>query len=441
MLLVQFALFFKIYMDISNKPRILYISSASPVNGPGCIGGQHFSKLKEAGFDIDMLTLYKEPMMPDVLYLRGLFFRYTDSLKRRFFGKKAMGLPYCFFYKKDSEPPVPINILLNKITKEYDLVIVYFWQEMLSFATIKAIYEKLNHPVIFFLSPDFSHMSGGCHFTCNCKNYQTGCGCCPAFGSQDMNDFTRWNVNYRAEFYEKVKPIIFGNSYMNSFYQKSFLLKKARVIVSPPSFNVVTFKPIEVSIARSKMGITSSESFVIAFGCQSLSDPRKGVAYLIEALSIMHERLSEQENSKIILLIAGADYNEIKDKLPFKSISTGFIDRESLSYFYSAANIFVCPSVDDAGPLMVSQSIACGTPVVGFKMGAMLDAVMDRGTGYCANLKDSEDLANGIEKFYRMDRLEYASVSEHCRRFANDHSGFDATIKRWLDLYEKYRTR
>lgn len=428
-------------MSNSSKPRILYISSASPKEGPGTIGWMHFSRLKEAGFDIDMLTLYKEPKMPDIMYLRGLLSRYLDGLKRKFFGKKALGLPYSFFYKKETEPPLPIDLILNKITKAYDLVMVFFWQEMLSFATINALYDKLNHPVVFFLSPDYSHMSGGCHFTCGCEQYQTGCGCCPAINSQDENDFTRWNVNYRRAFYEKVKPIIFGNSYMNSFYQKSFLLKNARVFVSPPSFNVKTFKPIEATIARNKMGIISDSIFVIAFGCQSLSDPRKGVSYLIEALSILRERLSDQESSNILLLVAGGDYNSIKDKLPFYSISTGFIDRESLSYYYSAANIFVCPSVDDAGPLMVSQSIACGTPVVGFKMGAMLDAVMDKGTGYCANLKDSEDLANGIEKFYRMDKLEYASISEHCRSFAIEHSDFGATINRWLDLYEKYRIR
>ena len=229
---------------MNQEPRILYISSASPVKGPGAIGWLHVTKLKEAGYDVDMLTLYKESSLPQVLYVRnrGFWTRLKEWIKYKF-GKNLPGAPRFFFYKKETEPPVPVERVLKRILKPYDLVMVYFWQEMLSFQTVEAIFDKLNHPIVFFLCPDYSHMSGGCHFINDCLRYQTGCGCCPAFNSNDENDFTHWNVVYRKKFYEKVKPVVFGNSYMDSIYQKSLLLKDARKYIFQPLFNVVSFKP------------------------------------------------------------------------------------------------------------------------------------------------------------------------------------------------------
>jgi len=424
---------------MSNKPRILYVSSVSPVRGPGVIGWGHVKDLRAAGYDVDMLTLYKEPSLPEVLYIKKD--NYTNKILTRL--KKLFlrlpGRPHYFFYRKESNPPVSIRKVLSKIQKEYELVIVYFWQEMLSFKTVEAIYNKLNHPVVFFICPDYSHMSGGCHFTCDCERYKTGCGRCPAIKSNRENDFTRWNVEYRRRFYEKVKPVVFGNSYMSMFYSQSYLLKDARVFVYPPTFNTTKYKPLNKKQVRNGFGIEREDAFVIAFGCQHLSDPGKGMEYLIEALSRLREKLTEKERNRVLLLVAGRDYEQIKESLQFESIGTGFLPIERLPEFYSVANIFVCPSVDDAGPSMVLQSIACGTPVVGFKMGAMLDVVLGRGTGYCAELKDCEGLAEGMLKYYRMNNEEYKSASTHCRQFAMDNSGIESMVKRWMELYEKYK--
>jgi len=421
-----------------DKPKILYISSASPVRGPGAIGWRHVKNLKAAGYDVDMLTLNKEPLCPDVLYIKKeTYINKIISRIIKLFFVRLPERPHYFFYRKESSPPVPVRKVLSKITKEYNLVIIYFWQDMLSFKTVEAIYDKLNKPVVFFFSPDYSHMAGGCHFTCDCVQYKTGCGNCPAIKSNNENDFTRWNVEYRKRFYERVKPVVFGNSYMNMFYSQSYLLRDARIVTTLPNFDVVKYRPIDKKQVRTNFGI-EDDTFVIAFGCQQLSDPRKGMVYLVETLKILREKLTEKESKKVMLLVAGGDYLQIKDSLPFESIGIGLLPIERLPEFYSAANIFVCPSVNDAGPSMVSQSIACGTPVVGFKMGALLDVVLDRGTGYCAELKNCEDLANGINKFYRMNNKEYAVISKQCRQFALENGDFEKKIKVWMELYEKY---
>jgi len=77
--------------------------------------------------------------------------------------------------------------------------------------------------------------------------------------------------------------------------------------------------------------------------------------------------------------------------------------------------VFLCPSIEDSGPLMINESIMCGTPVVSFDMGVAPDLVHTGKTGYRATLKDSEDLARGIYKLLNLSDTEYAQMSGNCR--------------------------
>lgn len=426
------------------SPKILYISSANPLKGPGTIGMTNYLQLKSSGFEVDMLTLYKVEGYSDILYVypkkrKPTLLQRIRGRYRRITNTSLPTQPYFFFYKKEKYPPVPIADVLKVITKDYDLVVVYFIQGMLSFATIDAIYEKLRHPVVFFIAPDFSYMTGGCHFPGDCQNYQTGCGCCPAINSQKKNDFTYRNVTYRKKVYEKIKPIVFGNSYMESFYKKSYLLKDGRTVRGMVVANTELYKPLNKNELRQKYHIGEDVKFIISFGCQQFDDERKGMKYLVKALCQWCQTLTENERKQILLLAAGGLFEEIQSKLPFSSIGLGMIPIERLSEFYSLADVFACPSVNDPGPSMVLQSICCGTPVVGFEMGAMLDFVKDKGTGYCAKLKDCTDLMSGFEKYYRMSVDERAEISSLCRKMVLTQYTLNEKINQWMELYNEYK--
>lgn len=429
---------------IEDKPRVLIISSCPLSMGPAAIAGHYYDALKRKGIEVDLLLNKPEPGRPDIMYvqknniIKNFLFRLLWKIQR-ILRIKINPLPgYCFFYKKESSPPVSTKRILKQINKQYDLVYVVFWQGLLSFESISKIYEKL-HCQFQFAGVDYSQMSGGCHFTNGCERFKIGCGCCPAFNSNDENDFTAWNVRYRKKVYETVKPIVYGNHYTADFYYKSYLLNDARIeINSSAIIDTDVFKPLEEAPLREKLGISTNKRNIIFFACQKLDDDRKGIKYLLEALNILYSRKTECADD-ILVIMAGRDFENVKMLIPYDSMGVGYVPINILPELFSVSKMFVCPSINDAGPMMVGQSLCCGTPVVGFDMGSVNDLVKEKGTGICVPLGDSQALANGIEKIFKMSDGEYRQMADQCRKIAMNICSFDAQANLILNTYYKYK--
>lgn len=413
------------------EERILVISSADPTKGPGVIGMDMYDAFLEHGYSVDMLTTYKVENRPNVRYVYEKPSRW-HSLRFRLYWRlnsKSDG-SYCFFSRKESFPPIPCSKVLAALGDHYDRIVILFWQGMLSFRTVLELHQKY-HSRFYFVCADYSPMSGGCHFTDDCHRFESGCGACPAFHSADPEDFTRWNVEYRKKVYELVKPVLYANTYMiENFFKKSILLKNQNLQKLPAILNLKFYRPIDKNEACRHFGLPSNKRNVIVFGCQSLTDPRKGIVdFLLDALDCVYEHLTEDERQQTMVVYAGKDGEDFSSRFKFENYYIGALNPKDLPFFYSVATMFVCPSVNDAGPSMVYQAMACGTPVVAFAMGAALDAVRGHNTGYCARLKDTDDLAQGVLHEIRLTSEQYRQQSNECIAVAEALTSKEAFVK------------
>lgn len=429
-----------------SKPQILVISSVSPSIGPAIIGEQIYEALRQKGLDVDFMTKYPEPNHPEYLWvirkenhLRRFFNRLKNKVRWLLVGGEVKESGHYFFYTYEKCPPVSTNKVIRAIKKQYDLVYVVFWQELLSFETIEQIYDKL-HCQIQFSAVDYSHMSGGCHFTGDCQRYKIGCGMCPAFHSINENDFTAQNVRFRKRVYEKVRPIVGGNNYMIQFYKESFLLKDARIeLFDSPIINTNIFRPINKKSLLKKYNISESKKYIILFGCQSLDDERKGIHFLLNGFAELYHIMGKTVN-EVLIVSVGKESEDVRKRILFDYRSFGYVPLNMLPELYSLATVFVCPSVNDAGPMMVNQSLCCGTPVVGFDMGAVKQVVKDKGTGICVPLRDVKALAEGMLEIIQMSMEEYQKMSIRAREIALQTSSYNAQAEKILSIYEKYKT-
>ncbi len=426
-----------------DKPSILIISSANPYVGPGVLALDMYNAFQKQHFDCDLLTQYEVTDHPEILYVeKNPEFSFWTKLKKkigyykeRIFPTKKSG-PFFFFYKEEENPPVSVNSVLKAIPKKYDIVMIIFWQGLLSFKTVLKLYEQ-QKSLFIFRNVDYSTMTGGCHFVGNCERYQIGCGACPVWNSIDENDFTAKNVKYRENVYKLVKPVITGNYYMHQYYRRSYLLRNMQYELTFPIIDTDKYTTLDNSMLRQQHSLPS-DAFVISFASQSLTDERKGMKYIFEALQKFRSALTEEEANNVVVITAGRS-NDINDKIPFKTKHFGFVSHDFLPQFYNMANVYLCSSVNDAGPMMVNQAICCGTPVVGFEMGACLQIVKGCGTGYCAKLRDSDDFARGIFKIYSLSLEERISLKDRCRSLGVEKHSYKAQTNFVMDVFRRYK--
>src|SRR5690606_5209833 len=121
------------------------------------------------------------------------------------------------------------------------------------------------------------------------------------------------------------------------------------------------FKPRDKRLARELLGL-DPEEFIIMASSASLEDDRKGLRHLAAALARL-----ELPDARVI----GAGWFPEGQEAPIPGMQAmGYIDSpERLALLYSAADIFVGPSVEEAFGMVFVEAAACGTPSVGFGIG------------------------------------------------------------------------
>ncbi len=153
-----------------------------------------------------------------------------------------------------------------------------------------------------------------------------------------------------------------------------------------------TFRPRDKSVSRELLGLPQ-ERFIILFSSTSLSDRRKGLHHLVDALEAL--RLP---NVLPVAIGAGQDGKALQH---LDVHFTGYIqDEHTLALLYSAADLFIAPSLGEAFGQVLIEAAACGTPSVGYAVGGIPDALLDGVSGRLCRTVSADGLADAIAELY-----------------------------------------
>jgi len=194
-----------------------------------------------------------------------------------------------------------------------------------------------------------------------------------------------------------------------------------RVGVVPCGVNLRTFRPIDRTSARAKIGF-GSEKLVLFAG---RLEPLKGVDLLMRAFASLPSR----RNTRLIIL-GEDDENEIEidrlsrisDQLNIQEavIFTGAVKHDLMPYFYNAADVCVVPSHYESFGLVALEALACGTPVVATDVGNLNSIIVEGRTGYVVEDHSAESLSAKMDEVLSWpkrsmgrSRLIRASVKGH----------------------------
>jgi glycosyltransferase involved in cell wall biosynthesis len=314
------------------------------------------------------------------------------------------------------------NISIKEI-EEADIVSLYWIGEFLS----PKIIANFKQPIVWRLS-DIWPFSGGCHYPGSCTNYSSGCGNCHYLKHPSHNDFTKKLNKLKYELWKPLDITIAAPSnWIAELAAQSTIFQNRTIQVIKTGVDHHHFKPIEKSTLREVFNI-SKDKILILFGANSANDDRKGIKYLIEALSYF----PKQDRKDIALGIFGGNYHQSIDDMGFDIHYFGYVNETFLPIIYNLSDIFIAPSLEENLPNTVIEAMACGVPPISFRVGGLPDLIEHGKNGSLAIPKDASDLYQCIQ--YSL--LNKEKLGFEARKTIIDEFTQEKQAREYISLYK-----
>jgi glycosyltransferase involved in cell wall biosynthesis len=305
-------------------------------------------------------------------------------------------------------------------------------QGMLSLGSIKKILAS-GKPVVWTMH-DIWPATGICHLTLGCRAYTNGCRHCkylPGKGSSNDLSTKIWRRKQQLYNGQSIR-FVACSKWLAGEAGKSELLRNQKLVSIPNPIDTRVFCPKDPIKAREALGLPTDKRLIL-FVSQRITNVNKGIQYLIDACTKMVEEYPDsREQTGIVVL--GGHAEEVADKFPYPVYPLGYVsDPQKIVEVYNAADLFVMPSLSENLPNTIMESMACGVPCVGFKVGGIPEMIDHRKNGYVAEYRNNDDLARGIHwVLYEADKeaLSHEAIRKVARAYSQQ-----AVALRYSELY------
>lgn len=394
--------------------------------------------MRAGGHDSTLLVRHKRTTEEHVHEVSQFWISRRARL-RRFLTAPARKPPSMYLpFNLDSVPEITGEHVCRPAFRSPDLILLHWLTGFLTVKTIRELHDYYDCPVVWNLL-DQEPLTGGCHYSLGCDGFKRECGRCPQLGSEVEHDASRRLWRRKRELLSPL-PIIIGAStcWAIARTNESSLFRGHRIESIPLALDTELFRPIDRRIAREVLRIPQDKR-VIFFAAYATDRPQKGMVYLKEALSHLARMVAESGGAltvdEVLFVTAGEKGRRGIETAPFPVKELGLVkDEVTLALAYQAADIFVCSSIEDAGPMMIPEAMLCGTPVVAFDSGGAPDVVSTMKTGYLAKYRDSADLARGVHELLMANDIQ--SIAIRARKAVEEKHNPLRVAKAYADLCE-----
>ena len=235
-----------------------------------------------------------------------------------------------------------------------------------------------------------------------------------------------------------------------------FDVKEERISVIHNGIDLSEYSAVENPTAIKALGVDPTRPYVLFVGRITR---QKGIIHLVRAIRNLNPGFQ-------VVLCAGApDTPEIAAEMQ-QAVAAArehhgeivwiekMVTRPEAIALYSAASVFVCPSIYEPFGIINLEAMACGTPVVASAVGGIKEVVVDGETGFLVPLKQmtespfeatepeafAADLAAKINLLMADPELA-AKMGAAGRRRAEEFFGWDAIARKTERLYAKLLQR
>jgi glycosyltransferase involved in cell wall biosynthesis len=244
-----------------------------------------------------------------------------------------------------------------------NLIHLHWIVDMVDYATV--LPELARRVALVWTFHDMNCFTGGCHYDGHCGRFAAACGLCPQLGSSKENDLSRWAFARKQKALARIPTnrlvIVCPSEWMANKVSLSPLFQRFRRVTIPYGIDTDLFGPTSREQARAKLGLPL-HARILLFVAEIVADRGKGFGLLLQAL----EGLRNVSNLFVVSL--GSKPGTQLAATPHRHLDR-IDDPARLVLAYNSADAFIVPSRQDNLPNTVLEAMACGLPVIGFRVG------------------------------------------------------------------------
>jgi len=274
---------------------------------------------------------------------------------------------------------------------------------------------------------DMWHITGGCFLYRGCDRYASDiepCDSCPILRWPAKRLLANAAHSRKLRAYRTSGARMVASSHWLAELAGRSAIAKAcgGVRVIPPGIDLTNFKPHDKELCRRQLGLPA-DAFVIVTGGASLRDTNKNVPWLFEQLSLLPEL------GKVVVLAFGEGTVPVPDSLNVR-FAGSLRDRCNVARLFAAADVFVTASLMETYGLTLVEAMACGTPVVAFRVGGIPEAAPNGQGAILCEPQDGVALLEAITRLRKSPQLreELGRIAHETVHSRNAASSFGGTF-------------
>lgn len=267
-----------------------------------------------------------------------------------------------------------------------------------------------------------------CYYSAaGCEKWKTRCGNCPAKRQYNKS----WFFDFSTKMHQDREKLFGAIPRLGVVAVSDWLLQEAKqspVFASAKEItrihnwiDAMLFAPADITQWRQAMGLSQKK---VLLAVAAMWEKRKG----LDTLLWIADHLQEDEQ----LIIIGR--LERQSTLPDSVIHISRTEsQQELIWYYSLADVFLQPSLEETFGKVTAEALSCGTPVVCYDSTANPELVGEN-CGEIVAAKDRESMLQQVRKILGSGKNQYA---EFCRAFVVERFNTQRIFNEYLQVFEK----
>lgn len=309
------------------------------------------------------------------------------------------------------------------IFKQADIIHLHWVNKMIDYPSF---FDECKKPIVWTLH-DMHPFTGGLYYSIgtNYTENQLVKYITPETNSLDklLNQHTK--IKAKAVENSKIE-VAATSSMMKKLSENSVILGKFKHHLIPLGIDTDIFRPYSKKLARNVFGL-KEHGMVLVFVSAQVDNRFKGLSALTESLRYLP--------ADIQILAVGNESKNLQDSHRNITFTGTIYDERLMALAYSAGDLFVTPSLQEAFGQTTIEAQACGVPVLAFQTWGSADLVENGTTGIISKETTVEALAENILDVH-VGKIVFDS--QYIREQAVEKYDLTNYISGYLKLYDSF---